>query len=218
MPDEVTGNGSDAAHGAEDTPQEIGLEPVAEQALEPEGGGEEGGDRDEVVAEGALLEEMDRLKAELDHLREMYLRKLAEFDNFRKRTERERREHEARAGERLVGELVPVLDNFDRALQHSQETDPVAFRRGVEMIARQLWDVLQREGMAVLDPVGEAFTPELHEAVTRVEDPAHEPGTVVQVLAKGYLLGGRLIRPAMVAVAVEPTVQAVEDAAVEDEP
>ncbi len=166
---------------------------------------EEGEDETAAGAEVTVLEEMDRLRVEFEHLREMYLRKLAEFDNFRKRTERERQEMERRAGERLVGAVVPVLDNFDRALQHGEASEPAAFRRGVEMIAKQLWDVLQREGMAVLDPADEVFDPELHEAVARVEDSDHAPGTVVHVMAKGYLLGGRLIRPAMVAVAVEPS-------------
>ena len=71
------------------------------------------------------------------------------------------------------------------------------------MIFRQLWELLEREGLAVVDPDGELFDPELHEAVQRVEDPAYKPGTVVTVMAKGYTLGGRLLRPAMVAVAVE---------------
>ncbi len=147
--------------------------------------------------------ESERLRGELDHMRDVYLRKLAEFDNFRKRTEREREELHRTAGENLVRELIPVLDNFERALQHGEEADPGSFRQGVEMIARQLWDVLERQGMDRLDPLGQPFQPEFHEAVQRVEDDDREPGTVAAVLAKGYVFGGRLIRPAMVGVVVE---------------
>ncbi len=151
-----------------------------------------------------VLEESERLRLELADLREMYLRKLAEFDNFRKRTEREREEFARTAGEGVVRELVPVLDNFERALQHGADDGSQAFRQGVEMIARQLWDVLQRQGLEVIDPGGQPFEPEFHEAVQRVEGSDHPPGTVVWVAAKGYLFGGRLLRPAMVGVAVEP--------------
>jgi molecular chaperone GrpE len=151
-----------------------------------------------------LKDEVESLKDEQSHLRELYLRKLAEFDNFRKRTEKERHELERVAGEGVIRELVPVLDNFERALQHASGTDTEAFHQGVEMIARQLWDVLQRLGLEEIDPAGKAFEPEYHEAVQRVEDSDQEPGTVVWVLAKGYLFGGRLVRPAMVGVAVEP--------------
>jgi len=151
-----------------------------------------------------MQEEVSRLKAEQEHIRELYLRKLAEFDNFRKRTEREREELRRIGGEGVVRDLVPVLDNFERALMHSGEESSGAFRQGVEMIAKQLWDSLQRKGMVVVDPLGQPFEPELHEAVQRVEGSGSEPGTVVSVLAKGYTFCGRLVRPAMVGVAVEP--------------
>jgi molecular chaperone GrpE len=162
------------------------------------------GDRP-VEGDEASRREVERLRAELDQLRDHYLRKLAEFDNFRKRTERERDEFQRTAGEKVVRELVPVLDNFERALAHAAESDSESFRPGVDMIARQMWEVLERQGLEVVDPTGKPFEPEFHEAVQRVEDPDHDPGTVVWVLAKGYLFGGRLLRPAMVGVAVEPT-------------
>ncbi len=154
-----------------------------------------------------LLQEMDRLKGEVDHLRELYLRKLAEFDNFRKRIEREREELRRTAAEDLVRELVPVLDNFERALQHVDGDDVLSVRQGVELISKQLWDILARQGMEVVDPTGQRFDPELHEAVQRVEGGGHQPGAVVSVLAKGYLFGGRLVRPALVSVAVSRPAQ-----------
>ena len=151
-----------------------------------------------------ILEEMDRLRTEMDDLKELYLRKLAEFDNFRKRVEREREEIREKVSADFVRELVPVLDNFERALQHPDESGFDAFREGVELIAKQLWDALSRQGLKRLDPLNEKFDPVYHEAVQRVEDSGHEPEQVVSVLAKGYTLGKHLVRPAMVAVAVGP--------------
>jgi molecular chaperone GrpE len=114
-------------------------------------------------AEGADGDELRRVKAEIDHLREMYLRKLAEFDNYRKRIDRERQELRRTAAEGLVSELLPVLDNFERAVQHAEESEPAAFREGVAMIARQFADILQRSGLETIDPTGQRFDPELHQ-------------------------------------------------------
>jgi len=152
---------------------------------------------------GTEEEEAQHLKAELDHVRDIYLRKLAEFDNFRKRVEREREENRLAGVEEMVRELLPVIDNFDRALQHAED-DSGAFLQGIEMIAKQLWDTLERRGVAEVNPVGQPFDPEIHEAVQRVEDGEHPPGTVAWVMLKGYTMGDRLIRPAMVGVAVDP--------------
>lgn len=166
--------------------------PVAEHAVEP-------------VELGPSVElEIERLESELDELRDIHLRKLAEFDNFRKRTDRERVEIKRHANEDLVRELLPVLDNFERALNHGTETDSGAFHEGVEMIAKQLWDTLERQGVEVVDPIGQKFSPEYHEAVHRVEDESLEPGTIASVLTKGYLCNGRLVRPAMVGVVADP--------------
>jgi len=158
----------------------------------------------EPVPEPAVEEEAEQLKTELDHVRDIYLRKLAEFDNFRKRVEREREDIRLAGVEEIVRELLPVLDNFERALQHAED-DSGAFQQGVEMIAKQLWDTLERRGVKELNPVGKPFDPELHEAVQRVEDGQYPPGTVAWVMLKGYIMGDRLVRPAMVGVAVEPT-------------
>ena len=158
----------------------------------------------ELVPEPAVEEEAESLKAELDHVRDIYLRKLAEFDNFRKRVEREREENRLAGVEEMVRELLPVLDNFERALQHAED-DSGAFQQGVEMIAKQLWDTLERRGVEEVNPVGKPFDPELHEAVQRVDDSEHPPGTVAWVMLKGYTMGDRLVRPAMVGVVVEPS-------------
>jgi molecular chaperone GrpE len=157
----------------------------------------------EAVGHEVLLQEVARLKKEHEELHEMYLRKLAEFDNFRKRTIREREELRKTAAEGVIRELLPVVDNFERALEHLGNGEQQAVGEGIAMIARQLWDVLQREGVEVIDPVGQPFEPELHEAVQRVEDSDQPPGTVVTVVVKGYSYCGRLLRPAMVTVAVD---------------
>jgi molecular chaperone GrpE len=193
MPDDKPGAGNG---GSELDDVEIlyvgpdsGEEEMPEKGLEP-------------AREPDLRGEIERLKAEVEQYRDLYLRKLADFDNFRKRMERDREEMRRIAGEALLSELVPVLDNFERALAHPAEVDPAGFRQGVAMISRQLWESLQRQGMACLNPLGERFDPQFHEAVQRVEDSEHEPETVVAVHAKGYTFGGRLVRPALVAVAV----------------
>lgn len=163
------------------------------------------GNNEEPPPEQAEEEPIDRiavLEDELAHMKELYLRKLAEFDNFRKRIEREKTEMRKTAGEDLIQDLLPVLDNFERALEHSSENAFGAFKEGVEMIAKQLLDVLGRRGLERFDPTGEAFDPEFHEAIQRVEDSEYPPGTVSWCLSPGYLFGGRLLRAAMVGVSV----------------
>jgi len=201
MDEERENEGLTGPVGAEETPRVSGIEKAGGDAAgeSREGGPEPGGEE-----ERSVLEEMDRLRGEMDHLKELYLRKLAEFDNFRKRVDRERIQMQKTAAADLVRELVPVLDNFERALQHADDSGFSSFREGVELIARQLWEVLARQGLEVIDPEGEKFDPVYHEAVQRVENAESEPGHVVSVLAKGYTFGGQLVRPAMVSVAVRP--------------
>jgi len=155
------------------------------------------------VSDESAAAKIDSLQAELAHVRDVYLRKLAEFDNFRKRVERERDDLRQSALEDFVRELLPIVDNIDRALQHAGD-DSGAFHQGVEMIAKQLHDTLERKGIKEIDPLGQPFDPEVHEAVQRVEGRDEPPGTVVFVMLKGYTRGDRLIRPALVGVAVEP--------------
>ena len=195
-------DGNDPAEGAEKLDNEIEIEFIDDEGSSnpPDEGSTQGLE----VVEPSHQEEVERLKTELDHVRDVYLRKLAEFDNYRKRTERERYDLMQTAGEDLVKELLPVLDNFERALEHGEEDDSGAFRQGVEMIARQLRDTLERKGVVEVNPVGQPFDPELHEAVQRVETTDHAPGIVVWVMLKGYTYAERLLRPAMVGVAVEP--------------
>jgi len=137
---------------------------------------------------------------ETQQLRDRYLRLLADFENFRKRSEREKTEFYKYAMAGLLKDLLPVLDNFDRALDHAEEGDE--FHQGVLLIYKQLFDVLQRHGLRPIEESGVPFDPNVHEAVIREEDPSVPSHTVTAVLQKGYFLHDRLLRPAMVKVAV----------------
>jgi molecular chaperone GrpE len=135
-----------------------------------------------------------------DDFRDRYLRSLADFENFRKRSEREKNDFQRYALAGMVRDLLPVLDNFDRGLEHAEEGDE--FHKGMALIYKQLFDVLQRHGLKPISESGVRFDPNIHEGVVRVEDPSVPSHTVVEVMQKGYFLHDRLIRPAMVKVAV----------------
>jgi len=135
-----------------------------------------------------------------DDFRDRYLRTLADFENFRKRSEREKNDFQRYALAGLIRDLLPVLDNFDRGLDHAEEGDE--FHKGMALIYKQLFDVLQRHGLKPITESGVRFDPNIHEGVVRVEDSSVPSHTVVEVMQKGYFLHDRLIRPAMVKVAV----------------
>lgn len=132
--------------------------------------------------------------------RDRYLRTLADFDNYRKRADREKQEFFKYALAGALRDLLPVLDNFDRALDHAEEGDE--FHRGVSLIYKQFFDVLQKHGVKVINEANVRFDPNIHEAVVREENESVPSHTVVEVLQKGYFLHDRLLRPAMVKVAV----------------
>jgi molecular chaperone GrpE len=138
--------------------------------------------------------------ADSNEMRDRYLRTLADFENFRKRSEREKADFHRYATAGLLREILPVLDNFERALDHAAEGDE--FHKGVLMIYKQLEDVLQKSGLKPIDESGVRFDPNIHEGVVRDEDPSVPNQTVVAVLQKGYFLHDRLLRPALVKVAV----------------
>jgi molecular chaperone GrpE len=151
---------------------------------------------------GGVAQDLDALKRERDEFYDLLLRKSAEFDNYRKRTERERREQSELAAVDLIRDLLPLVDNLERALKTvADDTNAVAYRRGVELIHKQLLDLLARRGVGVIDPVGAQFDPHWHEAVMREPAPHHREGEVLEVFSRGYRIGDRLLRPAMVKVA-----------------
>jgi len=132
--------------------------------------------------------------------KDRYMRTLADFENFRKRSEREKTEFYKYALAGLLRDLLPVLDNFDRALDHAGDGDD--FHRGVLLIYKQLYDILTKHGLKPIEQSGVAFDPKIHEAVVSEEDPSVPSHTVIAILQKGYFLHDRLLRPAMVKVAV----------------
>ncbi len=148
------------------------------------------------------LEEKSR-EAEANHDRA--LRAAAELENFKKRAQREREEYIRFANESLLREILPVLDNFDRALEAARaRSEAQGVVAGVELIQRELVKVLEKFGVTPYNALGQPFDPERHEAVQRVVRPGAPDMTVVEETQRGYLLNGRVLRPAMVVVAVPP--------------
>jgi len=149
-----------------------------------------------------LTAERDQLAAEKAELLDRLLRRAAEFENFRKRTERERADFLEYAGMEVVREILPVLDDFERALKH--ETADEEYRKGIELIYQRLGDTLKKLGLEAIESAGKPFDPNFHQAVQRVETPDVEDHTVIEEFQRGYNFKGKLMRPAMVKVAVKP--------------
>ncbi|MGH9359112.1 MAG: nucleotide exchange factor GrpE [Terriglobia bacterium] len=143
-----------------------------------------------------------KLQAEKQELYDRLLRKQAEFDNYRKRAEREREEFLQQANADLLRSLLPTLDGFDRALKRRDPKVPEQFYQGMELIYRQLSDTLRRAGLASVDSEGLTFDPAVHQAVETVESSKHRHHEVMEELQRGYKLKHRLLRPALVKVAV----------------
>lgn len=139
------------------------------------------------------------LRQEKDALQDRLLRTAADFDNYRKRVDRERRELSEFAAADVISDVLPILDNFERALEAPPEAE--AFRRGVELIHKQMLDLLRKRGVKPIETVGAPFDPNFHQAVIHESSDAHREGEVMQELQRGYMLGDRLLRPAMVKVA-----------------
>jgi len=150
-----------------------------------------------------LEQEIERLTQELQQAKEQYMRTLAEFDNARKRLHREKEEFVRYAAEATVRKLLPIVDSLDHALTAvDKPVDPQAVVKGVQLIHRQLIDLLEREGVKRILSVGEAFNPNQHEAIAQVETTdGTADNTVVEEIQVGYTLHGKVLRPAMVKVA-----------------
>ncbi|MPM70856.1 Protein GrpE [bioreactor metagenome] len=146
----------------------------------------------------ASIEEKNRL---LDESAERLKRLQADFDNFRRRTRQEKEELSNIVAQAIILELLPVLDNFERAIAAGETQEVTGIKSGVEMIYRQLTGALEKNGLAPIQAVGEIFNPERHEAVMKVEDSEKEDGTIIEEFQKGYIVRGRVIRPSMVKVA-----------------
>lgn len=147
-----------------------------------------------------LANEVEHLRAELEQTRTDVLRERADLENQRKRVSRDLEQLRKFANERLLGDLLPVFDSLDAGLA-AAGTEPSPLRDGLDLTFRQLLKVAADNGLSMVDPTGEAFNPEFHQAVSHVQAPAAAPDSVVQVFQKGYLLNDRLLRPALVVVA-----------------
>jgi molecular chaperone GrpE len=146
--------------------------------------------------------EADELQRQRDEYYDRLLRKTAEFDNYRKRVERDRQSMAESTAADLVRDLLPLVDDLERALRaQARSEDAEAYRAGVELIHRQLLEVLRKRGVRQIEALGVDFDPHYHEAVSYDAAPGHRDGEIIEELGRGYMLGDRLIRPSMVKVA-----------------
>jgi molecular chaperone GrpE len=152
-------------------------------------------------ASEAAAPDIDELKRDRDETYDRLLRKTAEFDNYRRRIERERREQADQAVVDLLEQLLSIVDDFDRALTVEAGPEAAAYRKGVELIHAKMNDVLRRYNVRPFDAVGADFDPNMHQAVMHEVSDDHREGEVIGELQKGYMIGDRLLRPAMVKVA-----------------
>jgi molecular chaperone GrpE len=144
----------------------------------------------------------EKLQAEKRELLDRLLRSQAELDNFRKRTQKEKEEIRQHGAENLIRSLLPTLDGVERALQHRDESVPETFFQGLELIYRELGEVLGRSGLVAVETEGQLFDPYLHQAVETVNAPGHRENEIVEEMQRGYKLKNKLLRPAIVKVAL----------------
>ncbi len=171
--------------------------PETEEDLKPEQECEES--REAEKAEEAETQAQTAKEPEEEALNTKYMRLMADFQNFKRRTEKEKSDIYAFANEKIVKELLDVIDNFERALAAGNDGDK--FLEGMEMILKQLLSVLERAGVSEIKCLGEDFDPNFHNAVMTEDSTEYESGKVTEVLQKGYILNSRVVRPAMVKVA-----------------
>jgi molecular chaperone GrpE len=146
-------------------------------------------------------EEIQKLTKEKEELKDTLLRRQADFDNYRKRVEKEGRQERHRGAEIVVEGLLPVLDAFDRALASHDDPAYAEYIKGFELIRKQLWDLLVKQGVKRIEASGEQFNPHLHHAIESVEGTNEKEGTVIGEMQTGYTFHDRVLRPAMVRVA-----------------
>lgn len=188
-------------------PQEVSEETEAKQAMPEEEVEDtvetstytEEGEADPSASEDLIAE----LRKQADEHYQRLLRTQADFDNFRRRSRQEKEEFAKYAAQKLIEQLLPVIDNFERAIQSSKETqDFDGLAKGIDIVFRQFDTALRNEGVTPIESVGQPFNPEFHEAIMQVESDEHEEGIVVEEVQKGYMLNGKVIRPSMVKVSM----------------
>ena len=149
----------------------------------------------------AAADSPEEIQRQRDEYYDLLLRKTAEFDNFRKRIDRERQSVSEAAAADLIAELLPLVDDMERALKADAGKDGEAYRRGVELIHRRLLDALKKRGVRPIEALGADFDPYQHQAVTYEPAEGRRDGEIIEEFGRGYMLGDRLLRPAMVKVA-----------------
>jgi molecular chaperone GrpE len=177
-----------------------GPKPAQADELDPAGVG----NANQAESAGPLNEQMEKLQAEKQELTNMLVRRQADFENYRKRVEKERHNDRHRAVESLIEGILPVLDAFDRALENADDSASAEYLKGFEMIQRQLSDALAKQGLKRIESVGKEFNPHFHHAIDRVETHEHPDGMVIGEMQPGYVFHDRVLRPAMVRVATQP--------------
>ena len=198
---EGTGTQAENAAGAEEAAASQEAQVAAEAAAGAEAQAE-AGDEEAAAEAGAEQDpaaEAEALKVQLAEGAERMKRLQADFENFRRRTRQEKEELSNMVVQDFIKELLPMLDNFDRAMA-AEATDAAKFQQGVEMIYNQLTEILKNRGMELIDTKGAKFDPNFHQAVMRVENPDLEDEAIAMELQKGYMVKGKVIRPSMVQV------------------
>ncbi|HJL16094.1 MAG TPA: nucleotide exchange factor GrpE [Sandaracinaceae bacterium LLY-WYZ-13_1] len=177
----------------------------AEEPEEAHPDGDEASPEGAETAEGGEGSELEALRAERDKVKDQLLRTAADFDNYRKRARKDVEQAERRGKEEVLRELLPIIDNLERAVAASADAKDVeAVRDGVQMVLKGFDDTASRIGLTRVESVGQRFDPNVHDAFQQQETDEHPPGTIVAEYQPGYMLGDRLLRPAMVVVARKP--------------
>lgn len=153
----------------------------------------------------SLAEQLQKLVLEKQELMNTFVRRQADFENYRKRVEKERHQDRHRALDSLIEHILPTLDAFDRAIAAHDDPAYADYNKGFELIRRQLWDALAKQGLQRIDSLGKQFDPHYHHAIEQVQTTEQTDGTVIDELQPGYVFHGRVLRPAMVRVASRST-------------
>lgn len=197
-------------------------EDLQEQSNSPEDAGEELLGKEEepetagAAAENSFEQQIAAKEKEFEEMQQRYLRLAADFENFRRRKQKETVEIRRTANERLLQELLPVIDNFERALEAARQHMPENMITGIEMIYKQLCNLLSQEGVQPVESVGKPFNPLYQDAFEQEETSEFPAGTVTAEIQKGYLLQGKVLRPALVKVAKNPVTKDHSNASEEE--
>ena len=191
-------------HRAEENDQQRDQQNDREQNSSADGGAMNPSIIEGPSVEKIVSDELEKLAAEKSDLKNTLIRLQADFDNYRKRTDRERNSERHRGAEIIVESMLPVLDAFDRAIASHRDAAHNEYREGFQLIRKQLLDALSRHGLQKIDAVGKPFDPNFHHAIERVETAEQPDDAVLEELQSGYIFHGKVLRPAMVRVAANP--------------